>query len=381
MRLEELQFDLPADLIAQRPVEPRDASRLLVLERAGEDEVSAGEHPPQRAGPSPITHTTFRQMLRYLRSGDCLVLNNTRVVPARFYARRASGGRVEGLYLRDVDQGWAALLKPSARLRVGELLRVVRDSGHDTRAGAVGTADTTVELRLRASLGDGEWEIEPLRDGGPLPGAERAGLLAEIGHTPLPPYIRGGAGDAADVEGYQTVYAQRAGAVAAPTAGLHFTPALLDELASLGVTRAEVTLHVGAGTFAPIKAADLDAHRMHAEWFEIDAGALATIRAARAGGGRIVAVGTTAARVLETLPRIDAGAPGAARSGWTDIFIRPGYRFHNVDALLTNFHLPGSTLIALVMALAGVENIRRAYAEAIAQRYRFYSYGDAMLIV
>ncbi|MCA9242842.1 MAG: tRNA preQ1(34) S-adenosylmethionine ribosyltransferase-isomerase QueA [Phycisphaerales bacterium] len=361
MRLEDLQFDLPPELIAQRPVEPRDASRLLVLER-GE---SAAE-------PATLAHAQFRDILAYLRPHDCLVLNNTRVVPARFYARRASGGRVEGLFLREDDGEWLAMLKPSARLRVGETLHAFSPASDNA---------LTIQLRLTAAIGEGEWRIQPLRNGAPLLAGETMTLLAEIGHTPLPPYIRGGVGDAADVERYQTVYAQAAGAVAAPTAGLHFTPELLDALAADGVRRAEVTLHVGAGTFAPIKVEDISKHPMHAEWFEIKAAALEAIRAARAVGGRVVAVGTTSARVLESIPRVTSDDSAEPRSGWTDIFIRPEYSFRNVDALITNFHLPGSTLIALVMALAGAENIRRAYAEAIERRYRFYSYGDAMLIV
>jgi len=353
VRLSELQYDLPSELIAQRPVEPRDASRLLVLDRAS----------------GRITHCAFRDIGTYLTARDCLVLNDTRVIPARFFCRRVSGGRIEGLFLHVAADAWRVMLKPAARLRVGEALL---------------SPDSDVRLVIMARLERGEWL------GRPDPAVDPLAWLAQVGQTPLPPYIHRGASgrgapDAADAERYQTVYAARPGAVAAPTAGLHFTPGLLAELARRGVQRASVTLHVGAGTFVPIEAEDLAQHRMHAEWYEVTPSALTTLRGARAGGQCLVAVGTTAARVLESLPDgvldgagIDAGC---ARSAWTDIFIYPPYRFRHVDHLITNFHLPGSTLLALVMAFASPELIRAAYAAAIAERYRFYSYGDAMLIL
>ena len=348
MRLAELQYDLPPELIAQHPVTPRDASRLLVLERA-----SGG-----------IAHRMFREVGEYLAAGDGLVLNDTRVIPARFFCRRQSGGRIEALFLREDGGDWRVLLKPGARLKVGERLA---------------TADRAVGLVIVARGERGEWLVRP------EPAVTAVTWLATFGRTPLPPYIRRGAtghgdSEAADAERYQTVYAARPGAVAAPTAGLHFTADLLSRLAAAGVERADVTLHVGAGTFVPIAAEDLAEHRMHAEWYEVSAGALATSRATRARGRHIVAVGTTAARVLESLP-IGSVSPDSSASGWTEIFIYPPYRFRHVDRLLTNFHLPGSTLLALVMALASPELIQTAYQEAIARRYRFYSYGDAMLIV
>ncbi len=345
MRIQELQYDLPPELIAQRPAEPRDAARLLVLDR--------------RTG--NIEHRRFAEIGTYLRAGDTLVVNNTRVIPARFFARRQSGGRVEALFLHEDAGGWRVLLKPSNRLHCGERLSC---------AGEV--ALLLVERRER-----GEWTVQPEP---PLPWPE---LLDRIGQTPLPPYIRtdaagrSGTPDAADRERYQTVYAERAGAVAAPTAGLHFTPQLIDALQRGGIDLARVTLHVGLGTFAPIDVDDLAQHTMHAEWFEAGAPAIAAARAARQRGGRIVAVGSTSMRVLESLPDLDA--PG--HSGWTDIFIYPPYHVRHVDALVTNFHLPGSTLLALVMAFATPQQIRAAYDEAIRQRYRFYSYGDAMLIL
>lgn len=341
MRRDELRYDLPAELIAQRPAEPRDASRLLVLHR--------------RDG--HIEHRTFREIGSYLRAGDRLVLNDTRVIPARFFCRRSSGGRIEAFFLRSDGPNWCVLLKPSARLRSGERLSVI--------GGRV-----PFSLLLCARHDRGEWTVRV------APEAEPLEFLDQVGEVPLPPYIeRAGAPDATDRDRYQTVFSRAPGAVAAPTAGLHFTAPLLDALAAAGVDRSHVTLHVGLGTFAAIDAEELSGHRMHAENYYVSPQARGEVEATRAAGGRIVAVGTTAARVLESL------AAGGALSGETSIFIYPPYRFQLVDALLTNFHLPESTLLALVMALAGVEQVRTAYAEAVAQRYRFFSYGDAMLIV
>jgi len=375
VRLSELQYDLPAERIAQRPVEPRDSSRLLVLDRAR----------------GRIEHRAFRDVGEYLSPGDCLVLNDTRVIPARFFCRRTTGGRVEGLFLHEDARGWLVLLKPTRRLRIGQRLRC---DGSDTH------------LMLDERRERGEWLVRPEPVVAPL------ALLERIGQTPLPPYIRRGAAgpDPADAERYQTVYADRPGAVAAPTAGLHFTAGLLARLVQAGVRAARVTLHVGVGTFAPIEVEDLSQHRMHAEWSEATPAALTTIRDTRAAGGRVVAVGTTSVRVLESLPedamerhhptgdrpRPGPSGPGvfaslrepaasdrseAGLSGWTDIFIYPPYRFRHVDRLITNFHLPGSTLLALAMAFASPELIRTAYQAAIERRYRFYSYGDAMLIL
>jgi S-adenosylmethionine:tRNA ribosyltransferase-isomerase len=343
----ELIYHLPPERIAQRPAEPRDSARLMVLHRAA-----------QR-----IEHRVFSDIADYLRPGDCLVLNDTRVIPARFFCRRPTGGRVEALFLRTDGENWRVLLRPSARLARGRRL----------------TCDgTDVELELAERHARGEWSVRP------RPAVEPLELLRRVGRTPLPPYIeRAASPDAADAERYQTVYAERPGAVAAPTAGLHFTPQLLNRLQSQGVRRAAVTLHVGPGTFAPIDADDLADHVMHAEWYGAGEPALREIDAARRRGGRIIAVGTTSVRVLETLASADArdDRPPAAVSGWTSLLIYPRYRFRAVDALITNFHLPESTLLALVMALAGAEFTRRAYAEAVAAGYRFYSYGDAMLIL
>jgi S-adenosylmethionine:tRNA ribosyltransferase-isomerase len=341
MKRSELSYHLPPVLIAQAPAEPRDASRLMVVERAT----------------GAIRHHIFREIGDHLRAGDCLVLNDTRVIPARFFCRRRSGGRVEALFLREDEKLWRVLLRPSNRLNPRET--IVSE-----------TAEAEFELVER--LERGEWRIRP------PDGANPVALLSQIGQTPLPPYIDRSRGvSAEDVVRYQTVYAEHPGAVAAPTAGLHFTPELLTDLASHGVQRAIVTLHVGLGTFSPIEAENLAAHKMHSEWARVSAETADRLGRVRANGGRIVAVGTTSARTLETMK------PGLGEplEGWTDLFVYPPYTFRHVDALLTNFHLPESTLLALVMAFAGVELVRRAYQEAIERAYRFYSYGDAMLIV
>jgi len=346
MRIQDLQYDLPPELIAQRPTEPRDASRLLVLER--------------RTG--RVQHRRFSDVCAFLNPGDVLVVNDTRVIPARFFCRRQTGGLIEGLFLHGDDAGWSVLLKPASRLAIGERLKC---------------AGRAVELVLIERRPRGQWLVRP------EPAVPWLELLESIGQTPLPPYIcpdsagRTGTPDPSDRESYQTVYAERPGAVAAPTAGLHFTPALLRTLEQRGIRMARVTLHVGLGTFAPIDVEDLAEHKMHSEWFDIQGQALAAIRAARSAGGRVVAVGTTTVRVLESLSTLES----TGQEGWTDKFIYPPYRFRHVDVLITNFHLPGSTLLALVMAFANPEQMRAAYNEAITQRYRFFSYGDAMLIL
>lgn len=351
MRIDELHYDLPSHLIAQEPLPQRDQSRMLVIDRRGP--------PTGRA-------TRIAALPDFLRAGDCLVLNDTRVAPARFAAHRATGGRVEGLYLRSVNSvTWSVLLRPSRKLRVGEAIDL---NGIDA------------QLRLVESLGAGQWHV---RIDPPRPAHD---VLDAIGWMPLPPYIRrpreapdARQADEHDRQRYQTIYARHPGAVAAPTAGLHLTNALLADLDRKGVITAAVTLHVGLGTFEPIKTERLEDHRMHAEWYRLSADSARTISDARASGGRIVAVGTTSARVLET-----CSGPGGELSpgeGMTDIFIYPPYRFRAVDALLTNFHLPGSTLLAMVCAFAGRNRILAAYQQAIELGFRFYSYGDAMLIL
>jgi len=351
-------FDYPLDeaLIAQQPPADRAASRLLRLQR--------------RTG--RITHHTFRDLLRLLRSDDVLVVNDTRVLPARFFCRRKTGGKIEGLFLRQLpDARWEALLKNADRCNGGEELALQ------------GTRNAT--LRLLEDLGAGRYLLAV------SPPAPAVQILEAAGFTPLPPYIRrDGTDDPADRTCYQTVYADRPGAVAAPTAGLHFPPQLLADLAAIGIQTVRLTLHVGLGTFQPVSAACPEEHTMHSEWYELSAAAAETLRAAQSVGRRLVAVGTTSLRVLETIARRPGRCPTdpllAAASGWTDLFLYPPAPFHAVDALLTNFHLPRSTLLMLVAAFCspgsttGLPVILSAYRKAIAARYRFYSYGDAMLI-
>ena len=351
MRTEDFLYDLPPGAIAQEPAEPRDAARLLV-HGVSEDRTR---------------HDQVRGLVDELRAGDLLVVNDTRVLPARLFARRATGGRVELLFLGPAaGPGWRAMVKPARKLSPGEELDVV--------GGLV--------ARTVAREGDGAvWTVE-LRD----PDAPRTpipALLERAGRMPLPPYIRraaeGDPRDAADRERYQTVYATEPGAAAAPTAGLHFTPELLDALAARGVRRATVTLHVGLGTFLPVTAEEVEDHRMHAEVYEVPPAAVEAVRACRAAGGRVVAVGTTSVRALES--SVDASGALVAGAGETRLFLKPGDRLRVIDGLMTNFHLPGSTLLMLVSALAGRERVLGLYEEAVREGYRFYSYGDAMLLL
>ncbi|MCY2928296.1 MAG: tRNA preQ1(34) S-adenosylmethionine ribosyltransferase-isomerase QueA [Planctomycetota bacterium] len=351
-------FDFPLDeaLIAQQPLADRAASRLMRLDRAT----------------AAVSHHRFAELPELLRPGDLLVVNDTRVVPARFFCRRPTGGKIEGLFLRQDDQGqWLAMLKNAARCKVGEVLTL--------------QGPATVTLQLVANTGAGEWVLAPTPPGPARPVLEAAGI------TPLPPYIhRPGPNDSSDKDRYQTVYATRPGAVAAPTAGLHFTPDLLARLEARGIGSARVTLHVGLGTFQPVSASRPEEHRMHEEWYELSPAAADALNAAKASGRRLVAVGTTSVRVLETLARRPGRSAGdplfAPASGWTSIFLYPPARFLAVDALITNFHLPRSTLLMLVAAFcspastAGIATIHSAYREAVERQYRFFSYGDAMLI-
>lgn len=361
VKTSDLDYSLPPDLIAQQPAAQRDAARLMVVERAS----------------GSLRDCIIRDLPTLLRAGDLLVLNESRVVPARLVLRRAQGGRVNGLFVREVGPGsWELLLESRGRLAVGEVLRLERASA---RAAVVADGlDAPATIRLVERGERGAWR-------GCVESAEPVGVLLErFGAMPLPPYIRRVANiddshDAADRERYQTVYARNAGSVAAPTAGLHLTPELIGALQAAGIGRACLTLHVGLGTFQPVHAEDLNDHRMHAEWFDLPPDVAARHAAARQAGGRIVAVGTTATRVLESCAAPAGGV--AARSGWTDLLIQPPYQFRAVDVLLTNFHLPRSTLLALVCAFAGRELVMRAYQEAIERGYRFFSYGDAMLIL
>ena len=334
-------FDLPHDLIAQRPLERRDASRLMVVDR------ESGE----------IQHKTFSDIAQLVAPNDVLVVNRTRVIRARLLGSRASGAPAEILLLKPLGDGrYEAMVSPGGKLRPGR--RVTIAPGFDVAILEMTERRTRV-VRLESEL--------PLDD-----------AIERYGHVPLPPYIeRPDASD--DVERYQTVFAREKGSVAAPTAGLHFTPELLSAIRARGVDTAEILLHVGAGTFKPVEVDDPSAHVMHEEWYHVSPEAAQTINDRRAAGGRLWAVGTTTVRTLETVATDDGRIqPG---EGETRIFIRPGHRFRAVDRMLTNFHLPRSTLIMLVAAFAGYEVTMRAYQEAVARRYRFYSYGDAMAII
>jgi S-adenosylmethionine:tRNA ribosyltransferase-isomerase len=355
MRVDLFDFDLPEELIALRPAEPRDAARLLV--------VRPGEAPADRH---------VRDLSDLLRPGDALVLNDTRVIPARLSGIRVRGetvARIEAtLIKREAPDRWRALVRPAKRLEVGDRIRLGEDS--ESAACLLAALDAEVEQK-------GEGGEVTLRFA--FTGAALDEAVGNLGAMPLPPYIAGRRpADQRDAVDYQTVYARQEGAVAAPTAGLHFTDALLARLEAGGVARHFVTLHVGAGTFLPVKADDTQGHRMHAEWGTLDAATAAALNEARAKSGRIVAVGTTSARLLES-----ATAPDGRLGAWTgdtDIFITPGYRFRAVDLLVTNFHLPRSTLFMLVSAFSGLDTMQAAYRHAIREGYRFYSYGDACLL-
>ena len=303
-------------------------------------------------------HRSFRELPDLLQRGDLLVRNDTKVVAARLLGHREStGGKWEGLFLRVLPDGaWEMLTSTRGRPAIGEW--IVVEGG--------------LRLQLVERSGGGRWLVRPAEPGDP------SILLERHGHVPLPSYIRKGRDDPADRLRYQTVYAREPGAVAAPTAGLHFTPALFQRLSARGIDAAEITLHVGLGTFRPIESESIDDHALHAEWAEVSTETADLLNARRAAGGRIVAVGTTSARTLECSAQ---GGPFRAISGETGLYLKPGHEFRGIDALITNFHLPRSSLLVLVSALAGVEFIRDAYAEAIREGYRFYSYGDAMLIL
>lgn len=340
-----LDYDLPPHLIAQEPCAERDRSRLLVVDRATQ----------------ALSYRHFQNLPELLAPGDLLVLNDTRVVPARLLGRRSkTGGAWEGLFLRTTPEGaWEMLSQTRGRLLEGEMIDVEPGS---------------LRLRLIQKTPERHWLVMPEAAG---ESTDALALLQKHGHIPLPPYVRKGRAGTADVERYQTVYARTPGAVAAPTAGLHFTPALFEALEHRGIAQAFVTLHVGLGTFQPIQVADFREHPMHAEWGELPASTADALNACRARGSRIVAVGTTSVRVLET---VAGSGPLRPWSGETRLFIHPPYSFRAVDALITNFHLPRTSLLLLVGALVGSDLLRRAYETAVEQQYRFYSYGDAMLV-
>ncbi len=342
MKLSDFDFDLPEGLIATRPAKPRSAARLLLAE---------GE---------ALTDLQVRDLVSIFRPGDRLVLNNTRVIPARLFGTRQRGeavAKVEVTLLEPLVQGWRALAKPLRKVQAGEVIRF----SDALSAKVAEKSDTDMVLAFNLS------------------GADFDAALSQAGQMPLPPYIAAlRPADEQDRTDYQTVFARHPGAVAAPTASLHFEPWLLDALRAKGVDFTEVTLHVGAGTFLPVKVEDVTTHKMHAEWGEVTVEAAAEINVTKAEGGRVIPVGTTALRLIES-----AAASGRVEPwrGPTDIFIYPGYRFRVTDALMTNFHLPKSTLLMLVSALMGQERMKRVYAHALGQQYRFFSYGDSSLLI
>jgi S-adenosylmethionine:tRNA ribosyltransferase-isomerase len=348
MKTEKLQFDLPVELIAQQPTAVRSDARLLVVNRR------SGE----------LIDSRFGKVGDFLRPGDCLVLNDTKVLPARFFARRGSGGRLEGLFLTESAPGmWEVMLKSARKVKSGEHI-YIKD-------------------RLKADFCKAE-VLEKKQDGRcrlKLEATEDIkAILEEVGFPPLPPYIKRDDDPQvaeADRLRYQTIYARTAGAIAAPTAGLHFTEKLIKQLKQAGICFAYLTLHVGTATFKPITTENIEDHQMHPEKFSLDEQNARVINSTKDKGGRVIAVGTTSTRALETAA---VSSQVKAINGVTELFIQPGYEFKIVDAMITNFHLPKSTLLALVAAFAGLENILDAYKHAIEERYRFFSYGDAMLI-
>ena len=340
MKTHDFWYDLPEELIAQTPLEKRDTSRLLVMNRR------TGE----------VEHKHFYNILDYLQPGDCLVMNDSRVLPARLLGHRPTGGAVEVLLLRDLgDKKWECLCKPGRKMQVGN--EVIFGDGE--------LSATVVEVK-----DDGNRIVQFHYDGIFLE------VLERLGKMPLPPYIKA---ELADQERYQTVYSREVGSAAAPTAGLHWTTELLDQAQKKGVKTAFVTLHVGLGTFRPVKAENILEHHMHSELCMMSAQTAAILNETKANGGRVICVGTTSCRTLESL----VGEDGLfeAKSKWTEIFIYPGYTFRAMDGLITNFHLPESTLVMLVSAFAGREHVLAAYEEAVKERYRFFSFGDAMCIL
>ena len=342
MKTSDFDYDLPKELIAQTPIEPRDSSRLTVVSRAD----------------GSVLHRRFYDLPDFLRQGDLLVFNDSRVFPARLHGKRTgSGGRIELLLLSRRSPGlWRALVRPGRRLGAGATFDVLDQSGGRAMSGEV-------------------LQVEP--DGARMVRLQDEEDLHRVGVVPLPPYIHE---PLSDSERYQTVYSRVEGSVAAPTAGLHFTPGLLQRLRSVGLEMAFVTLHVGWDSFRPVKTEDPSSHRMHSEYWEIGQEAADAINTARKEGRRVISVGTTAVRLLEQAAALCGGGPLEPGGGWADLFILPGYHFHVVDALITNFHLPRSTLLMLTSAFAGRDLVLKAYREAIARRYRFYSFGDAMLL-
>ncbi|MBD1850393.1 tRNA preQ1(34) S-adenosylmethionine ribosyltransferase-isomerase QueA [Leptolyngbya sp. FACHB-711] len=367
--LESYDYVLPPERIAQNPAVPRDSSRLLVV------------------GTKDYQHRSFRDLPELLQPGDLLVLNNTRVIPARLFGRKPNGGNVEVLLLEEQPQinQWLALVKPGRRVKVGTQIEfwgneIPEISEHSPDENSPGFAANETD-RPRPKLTAKVLAVEPATGGRYLefdlpPGQSLLPLLADLGHVPLPPYIHE---SEADAEQYQTVYADRPGSAAAPTAGLHFTPELLQRLDEAGIQRAFITLHVGVGTFRPVESSDITQHQMHGEWLEIPVETVDKIQQTQANGGRVIAVGTTAVRSLEGA----AAQTGTLQPycGKTNLYIYPGFQWRVVEGLITNFHLPKSSLMMLVSALIGRQRLLDLYQMAIEEEYRFYSFGDAMLIL
>jgi S-adenosylmethionine:tRNA ribosyltransferase-isomerase len=357
MRTKELEYDLPIELIAQQPARIRSKSRLLVLDR------DSGR----------LTESSFEKIGDFLRAGDCLVLNDTKVIPARFFGHRSSGGKIEGLFLSEIETGlWLVMLKGAHKVKLNEKI-ILADKRQKK-----GFQAALVERRP-----DGFFtlKLETNRFGKLTTGPGYQAILEKIGFPPLPPYIKRDKNlkqAKADRLRYQTVFAKTPGAVAAPTAGLHFTQSLIGRLKKQGILFAHITLHTGTGTFKPVTAETIEQHKIGTEYFSIDEKNAQLINAAKKNGGRIIAVGTTSVRTLETVAE---DSKIRVRSGTTGLFIRPGFEFKIIDGIITNFHLPRSTLLALVAAFAGLDKVKAAYAYAATNRYRFYSYGDAMLII
>jgi len=342
MRLSDFKYPLPEDLIAQYPAEKRDESRLMVLHRNSEK----------------IEHRIFRDIKEYLQDGDCLVVNHTKVFPARLFGiKEKTEAKVEIFLLRELENGlWEVLVKPARKVRIGNRLHITEDLYCDVIDNTV-SGGRVVRFNYNGNF---------------------FSIVEKLGQAPLPPYIKREP-EPIDKERYQTVYAEVRGAVAAPTAGLHFTRELLDEIQQMGVKVVPIVLHVGLGSFRPVQVEDLSRHKMDSEYYEIYEDSARAINETKENGGRVIAVGTTVVRALETA--VTSNHSVKAEKGWTDKFIYPPYEFKIIDGLVTNFHLPGSTLLMLVSAFAGHEFIMKAYRKAIRERYRFYSYGDAMLIL
>ena len=343
MRTEEFDYELPKELIAQYPVEPRDKARMMVLKR----------------GSGEIIHSRFSELPSFLDEGDLIVANDTRVIPARIWGRKETGGRVEILLLRQRDGGevWECLARKGRKIPPGTLL----------------TFSSRLRGEILEDLPEGKKLIRFLSDG------DFFRILKEVGHVPLPPYIRGGKDEDVDREAYQTVFARKEGAVAAPTAGLHFTPSLMERLKERGVKLSFLTLHTGWASFRPLRTERVEEHRLDEEYFEIPEETSEAIGETKRRGRRVIALGTTTTRALEEVASREGRVK--ATQGWASLYIYPGYRFKVIDALITNFHLPRSSLLVLVAAFASRGLIMKAYQEAVRRRYRFFSYGDGMLIL